>query len=58
MWASGAGTDTLQIVKVLDPGESAAEHEITEVDRGVVSVLNALRRVDAQVQRLEEQIAG
>lgn len=48
----------MQIVKVLDPGESAAEHEITDVDRNVVSVLNALRRVDAQIAKIEEQVAA
>lgn len=46
-----------QVVKVLDPGEVASEHTITEVDRGVISVLNALKKVEGQIERVEGQIA-
>jgi charged multivesicular body protein 7 len=46
----------IQVIKVLQPDETVSENPITEVDRGVVSVLNALEKVEAQITSIEKQI--
>ncbi|OCF40884.1 charged multivesicular body protein 7 [Kwoniella heveanensis CBS 569] len=45
------------IIKVLKADQSPADHPISEADRGVISVLNAQRRVEKQVLGIEAQIA-
>ncbi|KIR29184.1 hypothetical protein I309_01770 [Cryptococcus deuterogattii LA55] len=47
----------LEVIKVLDADQVAESHPISEADRGAVSVLNALRRVEKQVVGIEEQIS-
>lgn len=42
---------------MLEPDQTATDNPITEVDRGVVSVLNALEKVEAQIESIERQIA-
>ncbi|OXG15943.1 charged multivesicular body protein 7 [Cryptococcus neoformans Tu259-1] len=45
------------VIKVLDADQVAGSHPISEADRGAVSVLNALRKVEKQVAGIEEQIS-
>ncbi|KAE8539391.1 hypothetical protein D1P53_004491 [Cryptococcus gattii VGV] len=49
-------TDGL-VIKALDADQVAESHPISEADRGAVSVLNALRRVEKQIVGIEEQIS-
>ncbi|WVQ84609.1 hypothetical protein IAT38_006764 [Cryptococcus sp. DSM 104549] len=44
------------VIKVLDTDQVAADHPTTEADRGAVSVLNALRKVEKQILGIEDQI--
>ncbi|WWC59757.1 uncharacterized protein I303_102319 [Kwoniella dejecticola CBS 10117] len=48
-------TDGL-VVKVLDADQIASDHPISEADRGVISVINAQRKVEKQIIGIEEQI--
>ncbi|WVR04870.1 hypothetical protein IAU60_001882 [Kwoniella sp. DSM 27419] len=45
------------VIKVLEADQLPADHPISEADRGVVSVLAALRSVEKQMLSIEEQIA-
>lgn len=40
----------------MDEGEPAAGHEITEADKGTLAILQTLKKVDAQVSAIEQQI--
>ncbi|WVQ74242.1 hypothetical protein IAR50_003839 [Cryptococcus sp. DSM 104548] len=44
------------VIKVLGGDQIAADHPISEADRGAVSVLNALRKVEMQITGIEQQI--
>ncbi|TYJ53251.1 hypothetical protein B9479_006118 [Cryptococcus floricola] len=44
------------VIKVLDSDQVAADHPISEADRGAVSVMNALRKVELQIISIEQQI--
>ncbi|WWD08285.1 hypothetical protein V865_006396 [Kwoniella europaea PYCC6329] len=44
------------IIKVLEPDQIPSDHPITDADRGVISVINAQRKVEKQILGIEEQI--
>ncbi|KAL7419050.1 hypothetical protein Q5752_005886 [Cryptotrichosporon argae] len=44
-----------EVVKLLQPDQRAADHAITDADRGTVAVLATLRRVEAQIDALEAE---
>ncbi|WWC86589.1 uncharacterized protein L201_001466 [Kwoniella dendrophila CBS 6074] len=44
------------IIKVLEADQIPSDHPITEADRGVISVINAQRKVEKQILSIEEQI--
>lgn len=54
--AKGIPLITLQMVKILEDGELASEHEISEADRGTLAILQTLKKVDAQIADIEQQI--
>ncbi|KAL1407281.1 hypothetical protein Q8F55_006702 [Vanrija albida] len=45
------------VVKILASGQVAAEHPITEADRGAVAVSGALAQIDAQIAAVESEAA-
>jgi charged multivesicular body protein 7 len=47
-----------QIIRILENGQAVADHPITEVERGIMSVKNALRKVELQIEGVEAQVAG
>ena len=44
------------MIKLLEPGQSASDHPITEADRGTLTILQTLQRVEAQMSTIETQI--
>jgi hypothetical protein len=46
----------VQVIKLLEPGEQPAQHEITEADRGTLSILLTLRKLDKQIEDIEGRI--
>ncbi|WWD21781.1 hypothetical protein CI109_106268 [Kwoniella shandongensis] len=46
-----------KVIKILEPGQEDTDHPINEADRGAVSVMNALRKIELQISSIEEQIA-
>ncbi|KAK6903398.1 hypothetical protein I203_106901 [Kwoniella mangroviensis CBS 8507] len=44
------------VIKVLEPDQMPSDHPITDADRGVISVINAQRKVEKQILGIEEQI--
>jgi charged multivesicular body protein 7 len=47
----------MQVIKLLTAGQVPADHPITEADKGALSVLSTLARVEAQVDAVEKQAA-
>lgn len=45
-----------QVIRILEDGQAVGDHPITEVERGIVSVKNALRKVELQIESVEQQI--
>ena len=44
------------MIKVLGEGEKAADHPITEADKGTVTIRDTLAKLDQQVEAIENQI--
>ena len=47
-----------QVIKLLEPGETAADHEITEADRGTLSILLTLDKLEKQIEDIESQLVS
>ncbi|WWC68242.1 uncharacterized protein I206_102165 [Kwoniella pini CBS 10737] len=45
-----------KIIKILEADQIPTDHPITEADKGVISVINAQRKVEKQIIGIEEQI--
>jgi hypothetical protein len=50
--------DRMQVIKLLEPGENAAEHEITEADRGTLSIILTLDKLEKQIEDIESQLVS
>ncbi|RSH92455.1 hypothetical protein EHS25_008871 [Saitozyma podzolica] len=46
------------VIKLLEPGENAAEHEITEADRGTLSIILTLDKLEKQIEDIESQLVS
>jgi hypothetical protein len=44
------------VVKVLNPEEVPAEHAINDADRGTVTIISTLDKLDKQIEDIELQI--
>ena len=45
-----------KVIRLLSSDQEAADHPITEADRGTIAILTASQRVDEQVASLEQEI--
>ncbi|ORY30213.1 Snf7-domain-containing protein [Naematelia encephala] len=46
------------VIKLLEPGQVAADHPISEADAGTLAILETLRKVEAQITDIERQISA
>ncbi|GFZ51657.1 hypothetical protein JCM24511_09425 [Saitozyma sp. JCM 24511] len=46
------------VIKLLEPGENAAEHQITEADRGTLSIILTLDKLEKQIEDIESQLVS
>jgi len=44
------------VIKVLAEGGNAADHPITEADKGTVTIRDTLNKLEQQVEAIEKQI--
>lgn len=49
--------DKGQVIKLLEPGQKASDHPITEADVGTLTILETIRKVEIQIEDIEKQIA-